>query len=100
MFAFTEQGVAMLSGVLTSPRAIRVNIEIMGAFIRLRQLLGTHRELTRKLAELEQHLRHHDEQIQTIFDAIRQLMAAPEREPEKIGFRLNEKRAAYGGESE
>ena len=72
----------MLSGVLTSPRAIKVNIEIMRAFIRLRQLLGTHKELARKLAELEQHLRHHDKQIQAIFDAIRQLMAAPEKQEE------------------
>jgi hypothetical protein len=95
-YAFTEQGVAMLSGVLTSPRAIKVNIEIMRAFIRLRQLLGTHKELARKLAELEQHLRHHDEQIQAIFDAIRQLMAAPEKPPKKIGFHLRERRAAYG----
>jgi len=95
-YAFTEQGVAMLSGVLTSPRAIKVNIEIMRAFIRLRQLLGTHKELARKLAELEQHLRHHDEQIQAIFDAIRQLMAAPEKQAKKIGFQLREKRAAYG----
>ncbi len=94
-YAFTEQGVAMLSGVLTSPRAIKVNIEIMRAFIRLRQLLGTHKELARKLAELEQHLRHHDEQILAIFDAIRQLMAAPEKHPKKIGFQLREKRAAY-----
>jgi len=94
-YAFTEQGVAMLSGVLSSPIAIKVNIEIMRAFIRLRQLLGTHKELARKLAALEQHLRQHDEQIQAIFAAIRQLMAAPERPPKKIGFQLREKRAAY-----
>jgi hypothetical protein len=61
----------MLSGVLTSPRAVRVNIEIMRAFIRLRQLLASHKELARKLEELEQHLKDHDEQIQTIFSAIR-----------------------------
>lgn len=86
----------MLPGVLTSPRAIKVNIEIMRAFIKLRQLLGTRKELDRKLAELEQHLRHHDEQIQAIFDAIRQLMAVPEKPPKKIGFHLRERRAAYG----
>jgi hypothetical protein len=95
-YAFTEQGVAMLSSVLTSPRAIKVNIEIMRAFIRLRQLLGTHKELARKLAELEQQLRDHDEQIRAIFDAIRQLMAPPERPSKKIGFHLREKRAVYG----
>ena len=85
----------MLSGVLTSPRAIKVNIEIMRAFIRLRQLLGTHKELARKLSELEQHLRHHDEQIQAIFDAIRQLMAPPAAAQKKIGFQLKEKRSPY-----
>jgi hypothetical protein len=95
-FAFTEQGVAMLSGVLTSPRAIKVNIEIMRAFVRLRQLLASHKELARKLEELERHLKVHDEHIQTIFSAIRQLMAAPERPPKNIGFHIREKRASYG----
>ena len=94
-FAFTEQGVAMLSGVLTSPRAIRVNIEIMRAFIRLRQVLASHKELARKLTELEGHLRDHDEQIQAIFDAIRRLMAPKEASNKKIGFQLGERRAAY-----
>lgn len=95
-YAFTEQGVAMLSGVLTSPRAIRVNIEIMRAFVRLRQLLASHKELAQKLEELERHLKVHDEHIQAIFSAIRQLMAAPEKPPKKIGFHVREKRAAYG----
>jgi phage regulator Rha-like protein len=95
-YAFTEQGVAMLSGVLTSSRAIKVNIEIMRAFVRLRQLLGSHKELARKLEELEWHLKDHDEQIQAIFSAIRQLMAAPEKQPKKIGFQVREKRASYG----
>ena len=94
-FAFTEQGVAMLSGVLTSPRAIRVNIEIMRAFIRLRQVLDSHKELARKLSELEGHLRDHDEQIQAIFDAIRQLMTQPEAPRKKIGFHVREKHARY-----
>jgi hypothetical protein len=67
----------------------------MRAFIRLRQLLGTHKELARKLAELEQHLRDHDEQIQAIFDAIRQLMAPKEMPTKRIGFQLKEKRASY-----
>ena len=95
-YAFTEQGVAMLSGVLTSPRAIRVNIEIMRAFVRLHQLLASHKELAQKLEELERHLKVHDEHIQAIFSAIRQLMAAPEKQPKKIGFHVREKRAAYG----
>jgi hypothetical protein len=94
-FAFTEQGVAMLSGVLTSPRAIRVNIEIMRAFIRLRQVLDSHKELARKLSELEGHLRGHDEQIQAILDAIRQLMTQPEVPRKKIGFHVRETHARY-----
>jgi len=96
-YAFTEQGVAMLSGVLTSSRAIKVNVEIMRAFVRLRQVLATHRELARKLEELESHLRNHDEQIQTIFDAIRQLMTRPEPDRKKIGFHLKERRDIYMG---
>jgi hypothetical protein len=94
--AFTEQGVAMLSSVLNSERAIQVNIAIMRAFVRLRQLLGSQKELACKLEELEGHLKDHDKQIQTIFSAIRQLMAAPKRPPKKIGFHLREKRAVYG----
>ncbi|MBM4331337.1 MAG: ORF6N domain-containing protein [Deltaproteobacteria bacterium] len=95
-YAFTEQGVAMLSGVLTSPRAIKVNVEIMRAFVRLRYLLASHKELARKLEELERHLKVHDKHIQAIFSAIRQLMAAPEKQPKKIGFHIREKRASYG----
>jgi len=94
--AFTEQGVAMLSSVLNNERAIQVNIAIMRAFVRLRQLLGSHKELARKLEELEGHLKDHDKQIQTIFSAIRQLMAPPAAPQKKIGFQIKEKRAAYG----
>ena len=93
--AFTEQGVAMLSSVLNSRRAIEVNILIMRAFVRLRGMMASKKEVSRKLAELEKHLQDHDEQIQAIFTAIRQLMAAPEREPKKIGFQLKESRVAY-----
>ena len=74
VFAFTEQGVAMLSTVLSSPRAVRVNIEIMRAFVRLRQLLNTHADLARKLSRLE---KKYDVQFKAIFEAIRDLMAAP-----------------------
>ena len=85
-YAFTEQGVAMLSSVLRSKRAVHVNIEIMRAFVRLRELLSSHKELSRKLAALE---RKYDAQFKVVFDAIRQLMAPPP-EPEakrRIGFR-------------
>ena len=74
-YAFTEQGVAMLSSVLNSPRAIQVNIEIMRAFIRLRRMLASHAELARKLETLE---KKYDAQFKVVFDAIRKLMAPPE----------------------
>ena len=83
-YAFTEQGVAMLSSVLKSKRAVQVNIEIMRAFVRLRQLLSSHRDLARKLAALEQ---KYDAQFKVVFDAIRHLMAPPEPKPRRIGFR-------------
>jgi len=76
-YAFTEQGVAMLSSVLNSERAIHVNIAIMRAFVRLKAVLSTHKELAHKLDELEQKIERHDADIQSIFEAIRQLMAAP-----------------------
>ena len=87
-YAFTEQGVAMLSSVLRSPRAVGVNIAIMRAFVRLREILGSHKDLAPKLEELERTLGEHDQKFQLVFDAIRQLMAPPPR-PEKkrhIGF--------------
>jgi hypothetical protein len=82
-YAFTEQGVAMLSGVLRSPRAIQVNVEIMRAFVRLRRLAGTHTELARKLDELE---RRYDGQFRVVFDALRALMAPPTGGHKAIGF--------------
>jgi phage regulator Rha-like protein len=94
-FAFSEQGVAMLSSVLNSERAIQVNIEIMRAFVRLRDMLGAHKELARKLEDLERHLKDHDEQIQTIFEAIRQLMTPSVTQQKKIGFELKEDSASY-----
>ena len=84
-YAFTEQGVAMLSSVLMSKRAVAVNIEIMRAFVRLRQLLSTHVDLARKLASLE---KKYDAQFKVVFDAIRQLMIPPETKRKKIGFDL------------
>jgi hypothetical protein len=91
--AFTEQGVAMLSSVLNSERAIDVNIEIMRAFVRLRQMLSAHKDLERKLIALE---KKYDKQFKVVFDAIRALMAPPEKPRKKIGFQVKEGRAAYG----
>jgi len=86
--AFTEQGVAMLSTVLRSKRAIQVNIAIMRAFVKLRQILATHKELAHKLSELERKTEKHDVEIQGIFEAIRQLMAPPPEKPRRIiGFK-------------
>jgi hypothetical protein len=94
--AFTEQGVAMLSSVLNSERAIEVNIAIMRVFVRLREMMATHKDLAFKLVELEERLEGHDEQIQNIFDAIRQLMTPPEKGRKKIGFEVKEAAASYG----
>lgn len=96
VYAFTEQGVAMLSGILNSPRAIQVNIAIMRTFARIRQLLATHADLARKLDELEKKYDAHDEQFRVVFDALRQLMNPPEPPSRKrIGFGVRERRAAY-----
>jgi len=83
-YAFTEQGVAMLSSVLNSERAVQVNIEIMRAFVRLRQMAGTHKDLARRLDELE---RKYDVQFKVVFDALRKLMEPPARSKKEIGFR-------------
>jgi hypothetical protein len=82
-YAFTEQGVAMLSSVLRSKRAVMVNVEIMRAFVRLRQMLATHADLARKLAALE---RKYDSQFKAVFDAIRELMTPPPAKKRSIGF--------------
>jgi len=87
--AFTEQGVAMLSSVLGSKRAIQVNIQIMRTFAKLRQMLISHRELARKLEHLE---RRYDAQFKIVFDTIRQLMESPPEPRRKIGFDRNDKR--------
>ena len=89
-YAFTEQGVAMLSSVLNSERAVRVNIAIMRVFVKLREMLSTHKELAHKLSQLEQKIEKHDEEIKLIFNAIRQLMTSPKSKGTKIGF-LREK---------
>jgi hypothetical protein len=92
-YAFTEQGIAMLSSVLNSRRAIQVNIEIMRAFVRLRQMLASNTQLARKVADLE---KKYDAQFKVVFDAIRQLMTPPEPKKRKIGFLVEEKAASYG----
>ena len=82
-YAFTEQGVAMLSSVLHSERAVQVNIEIMRAFERLREMLASHRDLARRLDELEQ---RYDEEFRAVFDAIRQLMSSQTQSARRLGF--------------
>ncbi len=86
-YAFTEQGVAMLSTVLRSREAVQVNIVIMRAFVKIREMLATHKELAAKLRELEGTVSKHDNDIMMIFEAIRQLMTpAPEQPKKRIGF--------------
>ncbi len=86
-YAFTEQGVAMLSSVLRSERAIEVNVEIMRAFVRLRQMLGSNAELARKLDAMEKKYERHDAQFKVVFQAIRELMDPPTKKKRPIGFR-------------
>jgi hypothetical protein len=93
---FTEQGVAMLSSVLNSKRAIQINIQIMRAFTKLREMLASNVELARKLEQME---KRYDEQFKVVFDAIRALMEPPEKPRKKIGFEVKEKGATYGRRS-
>jgi len=86
-YAFAQEGVAMLSSVLHSPQAIRVNIEIMRAFVRLRRLAVAHEDLSRRLDDLENKHDRHDRQLKAVFDAIRALMTPPETPRRRIGFR-------------
>jgi hypothetical protein len=83
-YAFTEQGVAMLSSVLHSERAIQVNIAIMRAFVQLREMIGSNKGLARRLNELEM---KYDSQFRVVFEAIRELMAEPEPKVNRIGFK-------------
>ena len=85
-YAFTEQGVAMLSSVLNSRRAIQVDIAIMKTFVKLRETLSSHKELAHKLAKLENKIERHDHEIKSIFEAIRQLMTNEIKPKRKIGF--------------
>src|SRR5437588_11842682 len=94
-YAFTEQGVAMLSSVLNGQRAVKVNIAIMRAFVKLREALETNREFARKFSELERRVGKHDKEIAAIIDAIRQLMAPPEKPKREIGFHVREQTTRY-----
>jgi ORF6N domain-containing protein len=94
-YAFTEQGVVMLSSVLRSDRAVKVNIAIMRAFVKLHETLESNRELARKFAELEQRVGKQDDEIAAIIDAIRQLMVPPEKPRREIGFHVREKAPLY-----
>lgn len=92
-YAFTEQGVAMLSAVLRSRRAIQVNIEIMRTFVRLRKMLASNARMARRLDELE---RKYDSQFAVVFEAIRELMTPLEPKKRRIGFLVSERAAKYG----
>jgi hypothetical protein len=98
-YAFTQEGVAMLSSVLRSPRAVQVNIAIMRVFVRLRETLALHKDLAHKLAQLERKIEGHDTSIRTLFDAIRQLMTPPEKPRREIGFHAIPKDAAAPGKA-
>jgi hypothetical protein len=91
VLVFTEQGVAMLSSVLRSKRAVQANIAIMRTFVKLRELMSTHKDLARKLEELEN---KYDGQFQVVFEAIRQLIAVEEKPKTKIGY-ISESKAVY-----
>jgi len=95
-YAFTEQGVAMLSSVPKSERAVKMNIAIMRPFVQLRETLETNRELARKFSELEKRVGKHDEEIGAIVEAIRRLMAPETKSQRKIGFHVREKAPRYG----
>jgi phage regulator Rha-like protein len=96
-YVFTEQGVAMLATVLNSETAIQANIAIMRAFVKLRQLLSTHKELAHKLSLIEKKIEEHDEKIYTIFEAIHQLMIPPEKSVRRSGLEEKEGLNSWNG---
>jgi len=91
-YAFTEQGVAMLSSILKSKRAIEVNIAIIRAFVKLREMMATHKELKRKIESME---KKYDEQFRIVFEAIKQLIETDEKPKKKIGYTVKEKQKTY-----
>jgi len=96
-FAFTEYGALMLASVLNSPRAIEAGIFVVRAFVHLKEMLLTHKDLAQKLKELEYKIETHDEQITAIFEAINQLLTPPPASKRKIGFEVREKGVRYAG---
>ncbi|MCZ6624718.1 MAG: ORF6N domain-containing protein [Deltaproteobacteria bacterium] len=94
-YAFTEHGAIMAANVLNSPRAVQMSVFVVRAFVRLRQMVTTHKELAAKLGELERQVTTHDSHIRSLFEAIRQLMAPPEPRKRKIGFTVKERAAKY-----
>jgi len=98
-YAFTEHGAIMAANVLNSPQAVRMSVFVVRAFIKLREMLATNKELAHELAELERKLQSHDESIRSLVVAIRRLMASPEPEPEppkkRIGFLVEEPHVPY-----
>lgn len=94
-YAFTEHGAVMLASVLNSPVAVQASIQVVRAFIKLRMALSTHRELARKLRDLENKIGTHDDQIQSLFDAIGDLMTLPEPPRRRIGFTARENSGKY-----
>ena len=89
-YAFTEYGAIMAANVLNSRQAVRMSVFVVRAFVKLREMLTTHKELAHKLAELERKLQNHDESIRSLVVAIRQLMTSPEPKRRPIGFRLGD----------
>jgi hypothetical protein len=94
-YAFTEHGAIMVASVLNSPRAVQASVYVVRAFVRLRNMLATHKELAHKLHELEQKTSRHDADIQEIVKAIRQLMTPAEKPKRQIGFQVKERLASY-----
>src|SRR6267142_1027449 len=86
-YAFTEHGAIMAANILNSDRAVEASVQVVRAFVRLRHLVSTHKEIAAQLAKLESHLAHHDEEIEVIFEAIRGLMTPPLKTGKQIGFR-------------
>jgi hypothetical protein len=86
-YAFTEQGVAMLSSILNSDLAIKVNIQIIRIFTRMREMLSTHKDILLKLEEIEKKVDKHDQEIQVIFDYLKQLLNTPNPPRKRIGFK-------------
>lgn len=95
-YAFTEHGAIMAASVLNTRRAIDASIFVVRAFVKLREMLATHKELAQKLVDLERRFEDHDESIGAIFEAIQQLMAPPEKPRKRIGFEVKEPKGRYG----